>query len=68
MEGKLSSTQAALGRQEEILRQSEREHKALLDKVAVLERTLQAADSERRAAQVSGGWQGAPWAMGGAPL
>lgn len=54
MDGKLSSAQTALMLQEETLRRNDRERKALLDKVATLERSLQSADSERRTTQVLG--------------
>lgn len=39
--------------QEELIRRSERERKALLDKVATLERSVQGAESERRGTQVT---------------
>lgn len=41
--GELSSAQAALLLQEETLRRAEQERRALRDKVAALERSLQAA-------------------------
>lgn len=50
--GELSSTQATLLLQEETLRRGERERQALREKVTALERSLHAAEGERRAAQV----------------
>ena len=50
--GELSSTQATLLLQEELLRRGERERRALREKVTALERSLHAAEGERRAAQV----------------
>lgn len=51
-DGRLSGAQAALVLREESVRRSERERRAALDQVATLERSLQAAESERRASQV----------------
>lgn len=58
-DGKLGSAQAALLLQEETLRRGERERRALLEKVSALERSLHAAEGERRSAQV-GTWVKTP--------
>lgn len=58
---RLSGAQAELALQEESVRRSKRECRATLDQMAVLERSLQATESELRASQVgrSGGPMGA---------
>lgn len=58
---RLSGAQAELALQEENARRSKRECRATLDQMAVLERSLQATESELRASQVgrSGGPVGA---------
>lgn len=58
---RLSGAQAELALQEESVRRSKRECRATLDQMAVLERSLQATESELRASQVgrSGGPVGA---------
>lgn len=58
---RLSGAQAELALQEESVRRSRRECRATLDQMAVLERSLQATESELRASQVgrSGGPVGA---------
>lgn len=49
---RLSGAQAELALQEESVRRSRRECRATLDQMAVLERSLQATESELRASQV----------------
>lgn len=49
---RLSGAQAELALQEESVRRSKRECRATLDQMAVLERSLQATESELRASQV----------------
>lgn len=68
LDGKLSGAQTALLLQEETLHRSERERKALAEKVAGLERGLQAAESERRATQVGGCAVGLPWCPSAPPV
>lgn len=52
---RLSGAQAELALQEESVRRSKRECRATLDQMAVLERSLQATESELRASQVGRG-------------
>lgn len=52
--------QAALLLQEEMLQQGEGERRLLLEKVSALERSLHAAEGERRAAQVGMGGKNPP--------
>jgi len=54
------SKQAALLLQEEMLQQGEGERRLLLEKVSALERSLHAAEGERRAAQVGTGVKNLP--------
>lgn len=58
VDGRLSGAQAELALQEESVRRSERERRAMLDQVASLERSLQATESELRASQVRTGAEG----------
>uniref|UniRef100_A0A8C7GH56 Ciliary rootlet coiled-coil, rootletin n=1 Tax=Oncorhynchus kisutch TaxID=8019 RepID=A0A8C7GH56_ONCKI len=51
VDGRLSSTQAMLQQQEETVRRGERERRALTDRVKVLERALQTAETERKHTQ-----------------
>ena len=52
IDGRLTSAQTALMMQEETIRRNERERKVLQDKIAGLERSLAAAESEKRQQQV----------------
>lgn len=59
VDGRLSGAQAELVQQEENSRRAEREHRVVLDRVAALERSLQATESELQASQVGRGARGA---------
>ena len=48
IDGRLASAQTALMLQEETIRRNERERKQMADKIANLERTNTAGDSEKR--------------------
>ena len=52
IDGRLTSAQTALMMQEETIRRNERERKVLSDKVSTLERSVAAAESEKRQLQV----------------
>ena len=52
IDGRLASAQTALMLQEETIRANERERKSMADKIATLERNLQAAEVEKRQQQV----------------
>lgn len=55
VDGRLSGAQAELAQQEENTRRAERERRAVLDRVANLEKSLQATESELQASQVGSG-------------
>ena len=55
VDGRLSGVQAELVQQEENRRRAERECRAVLDRVATLERSLQGTESELQASQVGRG-------------
>lgn len=53
IDSRLASAQTALMLQEETIRRNERERKVMADKINSLERSLAAADTEKRQQEVS---------------